>query len=75
MKRVFDNDVFNAVAAREAQEKFCKDNNVPFFAPVMCSGTRYMTHPITNIWEHISVNYAMTNHIIYCPLCRKSFCD
>ena len=75
MKRVFDNDVFDASAAREAQEKYCKDNRVPFFAPDKCSGTHYHPHPITNIWEHISVNYAMTNHIISCPLCHKSFCD
>ena len=75
MKRVFNNDVYEPVASKAAQQKYCKNNNLPFFAPDSCSGTEYMTHPIILIWDYISVNYAMTNHIIDCPLCHKSFCD
>jgi hypothetical protein len=75
MLKIFDNDVFNAKDAYKAQKIYCEHHNLPMFAPEICHGSMVTIHGPHNPFDHISVNYASLNHIVDCPVCRKSICD
>lgn len=75
LKQCTEDDVFNASDAYKAQEKFCRDNNVPFFTGSRCSGSHVTYNEAHNPYDSISVNYAASNHITSCPRCAKSHCD
>lgn len=58
-------------AAIEAQAKYCKEMNLPHFAPYdgICFYCR------CQIYEHISVSDADSHLISGCPVCRRSFVE
>ena len=64
------------------QKLFCKNHKLPMFANRTCS------HDVTwgydedysnksrDYWAtHITDEQSMTEHIVSCPVCHKSFCD
>lgn len=65
--------MFNAKLANEAQTKYCKDKNLPHFAPTdgVCWRCR------RNIYEEngIKVEDAGKYLITGCPHCHISYCE
>jgi len=53
------------------QEKFCKDHELPHFAPYdgVCFRCNYQ------IYERISIHQAMNTLITGCPFCHWSYCE
>lgn len=72
--KLFDNDAFDAVDAYKAQEEYCKKHRVPMFCSDRCCGTEQHLEG-HNPYTNISVNYALSVHIVSCPICGKSLCD
>ena len=73
--QILDNDVFNGKEAYKAQEKYCEQHNLPFFAPYKCHGHKATVNTPHEVFAIISINYASLHHITECPICRRSFCD
>ncbi len=72
--------VFSPVAARKAQEEYCKNKRVPHFAPndgvcFRCKKDIYQQHGLRGYETGISLNEANTTHVIYCPHCNFSYCN
>ena len=67
---------FDPEKADLAQEKYCKDNFVPRFAPSRFNGFRCYSCG-QNIYSHggISVEEAAAGLITGCPYCNYSYCD
>lgn len=73
---------YNINEAREAQERYCKENGLPYFAPddgicYRCNKNIYekIKRHGTSIERGISVELAGTNLITGCPHCSWSFCE
>ena len=60
---------FNVLEAKEAQRNFCKENNVPMFAPTYCPRC------FKGIYHEMSVEQAGKTHITSCPCCNYSFVE
>lgn len=72
--------VFSPVAARKAQEEYCKNKHVPHFAPnngicFRCKKDIYQQNGLRGYETGISLDEAKTSHVIYCPHCNRSYCD
>lgn len=66
----------------ENQRIYCKNNNVPFFANRFCSHDvlwgddgRYIGKHEDYWAAYITDEKSMSEHIVSCPVCHKSFCD
>jgi hypothetical protein len=73
---------YNISEAIETQERYCKKNKYPLFAPDSgvcpnCNKNIYekIKRNGTSIERGISVEAAGTNLITGCPHCSWSFCD
>lgn len=63
--------IYDPQKAAAAQAKYCKENNLPLFAPYdgVCWACR------RNIYEIISIEGAGNHLITGCPLCHRSYCE
>lgn len=66
-----ETETFDKKLASAAQEKYCKEKDLPHFASKdgvcwKCNG---------QIYDKISVEKAGRELITGCPLCTKSYCD
>jgi hypothetical protein len=73
---------YNISEAIEAQERYCKKNGLPYFAPgngicYRCNKNIYkkIKRDETSIERGISVEAAGTKLITGCPHCNWSFCE
>ena len=77
---------YDPAKAVAAQEKYCEENNAPFFAPnarcgyrcYYCNQNIYM--PLANLFdgdaiEGVSVEEAGSRLITGCPFCHYSYVD
>ena len=64
-------NTINITLAIEAQAKYCKDNDLPHFAPF--DGVCWSCG--NQIYEKISVEEAGSKLITGCPRCCSSYCD
>jgi len=54
----------------EAQKEYCKNNDLPFFAPyTVCPNCK------RDIWDKITLEQAKTELITGCPYCNRSYCN
>lgn len=67
-------DVYTPQECIAAQEKYCKENQLPLFAP----SDGYCPHCRSNIYAGLkgySLRKSMSTLITGCPRCGYSFCD
>ena len=62
-------ETFDSAKAKEAQNKYCTENNAPNFANGGCFSCG------RDIYTLISVEEAGRSLITGCPVCHRSFCD
>ena len=74
-------ETYNSIKANEAQAKYCKENNLPHFAPTRncyrCHKDIYqkIEYPNKSYITGISVERAGSRLITGCPHCNYSFCE
>lgn len=75
--------IFDVQASIKAQEKYCKENGLPHFAPHngrcwSCGKNIYKEYPNSynpEITDGIDVERAATELVTGCPHCNRSYCD
>lgn len=74
---------FDVIKASAAQQRYCKEHNLPMFAPkngwcYSCGRNIYEPYTYRG-WESrtygISVEEAGSRHITGCTICGRTFCD
>ncbi|HBB9121083.1 hypothetical protein HW877_09400 [Serratia marcescens] len=71
---------FDSMQARSAQDKYCKENNAPHFAPnngicFRCKRDIYLKIDNGIFITGISVRRAGSELVTGCPHCNRSYCD